>query len=117
MTFRVVFVSCVVRCGCSCGVLRCGCGCGCGVVWSFVLSWSFLTVTIFMDPPGFTEAEADAKAAAEVYVDDGGQLLSVAPGANVLTLVVCEPSHLDFVRYVSAGAPSSRWDIQIEMTC
>lgn len=64
----------------------------------------------------FTDAEQDGEVArkeAEVYVDDaaGGRLVSVSPGSNVLTLALCEPSHVEFVRYVSAGAPGSRWDV------
>ncbi len=58
----------------------------------------------------FTDADQDGEVArkeAEVYLNDaaGGRLISVSPGANVLSIVLCEPCHVEFVRYVSAGAP------------
>lgn len=64
----------------------------------------------------FTDADTDsskAREAAEVYEDDGGEgrVLSVAPSCNGLSLVLCEAGQVEFVRYVSCGAPSSRVDV------
>ena len=50
--------------------------------------------------------------------DDGKEgdsaLLSVNPGFNVLNLVLRDDEVMRFVKYVSAAAPSSRWDIAAE---
>jgi Rps23 Pro-64 3,4-dihydroxylase Tpa1-like proline 4-hydroxylase len=63
------------------------------------------------------EEEAAAGAAAEVYRgpgegggDDAG-VLNVAPAANTLSLVLRDEGLMRFVKYVSAAAPGSRWDI------
>jgi Rps23 Pro-64 3,4-dihydroxylase Tpa1-like proline 4-hydroxylase len=55
--------------------------------------------------------DAGAKAGEE---DDDTELLSVTPGANVLNLVMRDECTLRFVKYVSAAAPGSRWDVAIE---
>lgn len=70
----------------------------------------------------FTNADSDpdkARQEAEVYVADGdaGQVLSITPQANLLSIVMCkEETQVEFIRYVSCGAPGSRWDIHVEMT-
>jgi len=46
--------------------------------------------------------------------DDGSALLTVQPGFNRLLLVLRDPGVLRFVKYVSAMAPGSRWDISGE---
>jgi Rps23 Pro-64 3,4-dihydroxylase Tpa1-like proline 4-hydroxylase len=63
------------------------------------------------------EEEAAAGAAAEVYRgpgegggDDAG-VLNVAPAANTLSLVLRDEGLMRFVKYVSAAAPGSRWDV------
>lgn len=40
--------------------------------------------------------------------------MSVSPGANVLSLVMRDEGIMRFVKYVSAAAPGSRWDIAME---
>lgn len=57
--------------------------------------------------------------AAEVYRADNPEeeesmLLSVSPAANTLSLVMRDPNVLRFVKYVSANAPGSRWDVAAE---
>ena len=43
--------------------------------------------------------------------DDGSTLLSTLPGFNKLLLVLRDDRVMRFVKYVSAAAPGSRWDI------
>lgn len=43
--------------------------------------------------------------------DDDSTLLTVQPGFNRLLLVLRDPGVLHFVKYISAQAPGSRWDI------
>ena len=43
--------------------------------------------------------------------DDDSTLLTVQPGFNRLLLVLRDPGVLRFVKYVSAMAPGSRWDV------
>jgi hypothetical protein len=45
---------------------------------------------------------------------DDSTLLSVNPGFNVLNLVLRDDDVMRFVKYVSASAPGSRWDIASE---
>ena len=47
---------------------------------------------------------------------DDGILLTVQPAFNRLSIVLREKAVLHFVKYVSAGAPGSRWDISGEYT-
>ena len=47
-------------------------------------------------------------------VEDEGALLTVSAGWNVLNLVVRDPGLLSFIKYVSAAAPGSRWDVAFE---
>ena len=62
----------------------------------------------------------DSAEAAEVYKgpaadgDDDPSLLSVSPGANVLSLVMRDTEVMRFVKFVSAQAPGSRWDLACE---
>lgn len=48
--------------------------------------------------------------------EDDGTLLTVQPEFNRLSIVLREKTVLRFVKYVSASAPSSRWDISGEYT-
>lgn len=48
--------------------------------------------------------------------DDDGTLLTVQPEFNRLSLVLREKTVLRFVKYVSASAPGSRWDVSGEYT-
>ncbi len=43
--------------------------------------------------------------------DADGILLTAQPGFNRLLLVLRDPGVLRFVKYVSASAPGSRWDV------
>jgi Rps23 Pro-64 3,4-dihydroxylase Tpa1-like proline 4-hydroxylase len=60
------------------------------------------------------EAAAVYKSMGEESDDEGDQLLSVSPAANVLSLVMRNENIMRFVKYVSATAPSSRFDISAE---
>ncbi|KAL3816132.1 hypothetical protein ACHAXA_011629 [Cyclostephanos tholiformis] len=46
--------------------------------------------------------------------EDDTKLLSVSASNNTLSLVYRDPGTMRFVKYVGAGAPSSRWDIALE---
>lgn len=54
--------------------------------------------------------------AAEVFRmnDDGEDLLSVTAALNTLSLVLRDEGTMRFIKYVSAGAPSSRYDVALE---
>lgn len=43
--------------------------------------------------------------------EDGGTLLTVQPGFNRLLLVLRDEGVMRFVKYVSAAAEGSRWDV------
>lgn len=64
------------------------------------------------------DEDADAAATAEVYRanndDDESQLLSIQAGNNVLNIVMRDTGVMRFIKYVSARAPSSRWDVSVE---
>ena len=51
---------------------------------------------------------------AEYDGEDDTRLLSVSASNNTLSLVYRDPGTMRFVKYVSAAAPSSRWDIALE---
>jgi hypothetical protein len=59
------------------------------------------------------EAEEGGEGGAAA-ADDDTTLLSVSPGFNVLSLVLRDNEVMRFVKYVSASAPSSRWDVAAE---
>ena len=46
--------------------------------------------------------------------DDSTSLLSISPGFNVLNLVMRDDRVMRFIKYVSANAPSSRYDVSVE---
>ncbi|GKY93485.1 prolyl 3-hydroxylase ogfod1 [Mayamaea pseudoterrestris] len=50
----------------------------------------------------------------EYNQDDDTELLSVSAGFNTLSIVYRDPGTLRFVKYLSAKAPSSRWDVAME---
>ena len=59
----------------------------------------------------------DGAEAAESYrpnADSNEDLLSVFASTNALSLVLREKSAMRFIKYVSAAAPGSRWDIAAE---
>ncbi|BGP26953.1 putative component of NuA3 histone acetyltransferase complex [Rhodotorula toruloides] len=62
-----------------------------------------------------TEQEQPTKQSEEVGAEeeeeDDGPLLALEPEWNRLHLVLRDPGVLAFVKYVSARAPSSRWDV------
>lgn len=58
----------------------------------------------------------DGKEADDVYKideDDGG-VLSISPACNSLNIVLRDEGLMRFVKYVSTGAPGSRWDVSAE---
>eukprot|EP00698_Gefionella_okellyi_P024849 TRINITY_DN8881_c0_g1_i1.p1 TRINITY_DN8881_c0_g1~~TRINITY_DN8881_c0_g1_i1.p1 ORF type:complete len:559 (-),score=130.78 TRINITY_DN8881_c0_g1_i1:544-2220(-) len=63
-----------------------------------------------------TDDPDNAIAEAEVYrgADDESGLLSVSAAFNTLNLVCRDSNVVRFVKYVSAAAPGSRWDISAE---
>lgn len=66
----------------------------------------------------YIEADDDdtngGTAADEYNQDDDTELLSVSAAFNTLSIVFRDPGTLRFVKYVSAKAPSSRWDVSME---
>ncbi|KAJ3166725.1 hypothetical protein HDU88_003208 [Geranomyces variabilis] len=58
--------------------------------------------------------EGEEDAAVYKQMDEDGALLTVSAGWNVLTLVVRDEGLMRFVKYVSAAAPASRWDVAFE---
>lgn len=69
---------------------------------------------------GHEDAEAaesyrrpDCKALPSAQEEDD-DVLSVFAGSNALSLVLRRPDAMRFVKYVSASAPSSRWDVVAE---
>lgn len=73
----------------------------------------------------FIEADDDAESAeaAEVYRsakkadgedEDNTTLLSLSAASNSLSLVLRDEGIMKFIKYVSANAPGSRWDISTE---
>jgi Rps23 Pro-64 3,4-dihydroxylase Tpa1-like proline 4-hydroxylase len=64
--------------------------------------------------------EGETAEAAEVYKtaagggDDEGDLLSVSPANNVVSLVLRDEGIMRFIKYVGSGAPGSRWDVAVE---
>jgi len=64
-------------------------------------------------------AASDDHGAAEVYRADESSVgvTSIHAQSNALSLVVRPPDSMKFIKYVSAAAPSSRWDVAAEYTC
>ena len=46
--------------------------------------------------------------------DEDDDLVSVCASCNTLTVVLRQPARMHFVKYVSAAAPGSRWDVAAE---
>ena len=61
----------------------------------------------------------DEHGAAEVYrsSDDSAGVMSIHAANNALSLVMRKPDAMKFVKYVSAAAPGSRWDVAAEYSC
>ena len=59
------------------------------------------------------EDASTARSAAEVYDSNNEDVLSISPRANCFSIVAV-PNLLEFVQYVSAGAPSSRFDVSLK---
>lgn len=55
--------------------------------------------------------EGEQSEAQEEEQEDDGPLLAFRPGWNQLALVLRDPGVLKFVKYLSARAPGSRWDV------
>ncbi|KAL8279081.1 hypothetical protein RQP46_008539 [Phenoliferia psychrophenolica] len=54
---------------------------------------------------------AEAEDADAMDEDEDGPLLAIEPGWNTLNLVLRDPGVIKFVKYLSAKAPGSRWDV------
>ena len=48
-------------------------------------------------------------------VSGGSGVLNVPAINNALSIVLCEPGIMDFVKYVSNDAPSERYDVRYEL--
>lgn len=66
-------------------------------------------VELEFDPDQFSDSDFDS-----VGDDDEGPLLTMGPGFNRLSLVLRDPGVMRFVKYLSANAPGSRWDVDAE---
>lgn len=66
------------------------------------------------DDGGDEATYGTGKTATEDNGEDDGPLLSLEPGWNRLHLVLRDPGVLRFVKYVSARAPGSRYDLSAE---
>ncbi|TPX72326.1 hypothetical protein SpCBS45565_g00609 [Spizellomyces sp. 'palustris'] len=58
--------------------------------------------------------EGDEDPAVYRQMDEDGALLTVSAGWNVLTLVMRDEGLMKFIKYISARAPGSRWDVAFE---
>ncbi|KAK4512750.1 uncharacterized protein ATC70_003456 [Mucor velutinosus] len=58
--------------------------------------------------------EGDDDPATYRFNDDDGALLTMAAGANELSLVLRDENVMRFVKYVSARSPGARWDVAFE---
>lgn len=63
------------------------------------------------DEATYGGAQKGHKDGADPQEEEDATLLAFEPGWNRLHLVLRDPGVLKFVKYVSAGAPGSRWDI------
>ena len=68
------------------------------------------------DDAVYQRANVDGDVSPDQAEDDekGGTLVSVQASFNTLSLVVRDQGVMRFVKYVSASAPGSRWDITAE---
>ncbi|KAJ1665076.1 putative component of NuA3 histone acetyltransferase complex [Coemansia sp. RSA 1813] len=60
------------------------------------------------------DASNDGSVYRHVSGEDDGILLTTPAAWNTLTIALREPSVVKFVKYVSASAPGSRWDVSFE---
>ena len=58
--------------------------------------------------------KSNAEGGEEEEEDNSTSLLSVSACNNTLNLVMRDEGVMRFVKYVSAAAPGSRWDIAVE---
>jgi len=66
-------------------------------------------VELEFDPDQFSDGDFDTDS--EAGDDDEGPLLTMPVGWNKMLLVLRDPGVMRFVKYLSAGAPGSRWDV------
>ncbi|ORY77590.1 Oxoglutarate and iron-dependent oxygenase degradation C-term-domain-containing protein [Leucosporidium creatinivorum] len=69
------------------------------------------TGTPAVEGDGEGKKEGDADGAEEEEEEDDGPLLALRPGWNELSLTLRDAGVLKFVKYLSAKAPGSRWDV------
>ena len=62
------------------------------------------------NPPAAADDEADSEAGSDSD-DEDDALLTVQAGFNQLLIVLRDEKVMRFVKYVSASAPGSRWDV------
>ncbi|TXT10632.1 hypothetical protein VHUM_02137 [Vanrija humicola] len=67
-------------------------------------------VELEFDPDQFSPSDFDSDEE-EAGDDDEGPLLTLGTSFNKLLLVLRDPGVMRFVKYLSAGAPGSRWDV------
>jgi len=48
------------------------------------------------------------------YLTSDEELMTVLPAPNSLSLVLCEPGVMSFVKHVSAAAPEPRYDVAMQ---
>ncbi|KAJ2854980.1 putative component of NuA3 histone acetyltransferase complex [Coemansia erecta] len=63
---------------------------------------------------GDDDASNDGSVYRHAAGEDAGILLTTPAAWNTLTIALREPSVVRFVKYVSAAAPGSRWDVSFE---
>lgn len=67
-------------------------------------------VELEFDPDQFSDGDFDTDES-EAGDDDEGPLLTLPVGWNKMLLVLRDPGVMRFVKYLSAAAPGSRWDV------
>ena len=60
---------------------------------------------------------ADYGARCDGASDDTAGVTSIHAAHNALSLVLRKPDAMKFIKYVSAAAPGSRWDVAAEYAC
>ena len=81
-------------------------------------STSTTTTTTTLTPTPNPNPNPSPNQAAEVYrADDSSEgVTSIHAMSNALSLTLRPPGTMKFVKYVSAAAPGSRWDVAAEYT-
>jgi hypothetical protein len=67
-------------------------------------------VELEFDPDQFSDGDFDSDSE-DAGDEDEGPLITMPVGWNKMLLVLRDPGVMRFVKYLSAGAPGSRWDV------